>query len=320
MRQKDVSYVVETESSARGRAIKDLVFWINNDLTIGKKIKSGELRKKLINVEPEWKVPDGYNMTQFDMKNFSMKLLSKKSNPNFNKVILQFHGGGYVGEIRNIYYTFAVYYAERSRGCNVLSPNYRVAPEHCYPAALEDAIASYEWLLHMGYQSNQIILAGDSAGGGLAFALTMYLRDHQMPLPCGIVAMSPWTDLTASGESYESNFEKDAMFGKTKESIIYINDYSGEEEKTNPYISPAFGDFRHFPPVLIQVGSNEMLLSDALTVAEKLKEAGCKVRLSVYEDMFHVFQMSGMLLPESQKAWSEVEKFIEYLHETSEGF
>ena len=114
---------------------------------------------------------------------------------------------------------------------------------------------------------------GDSAGGGLAFALTMYLRDHQMPLPCGIVAMSPWTDLTASGESYESNFEKDAMFGKTKESIIYINDYSGEEEKTNPYISPAFGDFRHFPPVLIQVGSNEMLLSDALTVAEKLKEA-----------------------------------------------
>lgn len=315
MIEKNTSYVVETESSPRGRMIKDLVFWINNDLTIGKKIKSGELRKKLVNAEPEWKVPEGYNMTHLDLKNFSMRLLSKKVNPNFNKVILQFHGGGYVGQIRNIYYTFSVYYSERSRGCNVLSPNYRVAPEFCYPAALEDAIASYEWLLDRGYKANQIILAGDSAGGGLAFALTMYLRDHNIPLPCGIVAMSPWADLTASGESYESNFEKDAMFGKTKESIIYINDYPGEEEKTHPYISPVFGEFHGFPPVLIQVGSNEMLLSDALTVAEKLKEAGCKIRLSVYEDMFHVFQMSGMLLPESQKAWAEVEKFIEYLYE-----
>ena len=106
------------------------------------------------------------------------------------------------------------------------------------------------------------------------------------------------------------------MFGNTKESIIYINDYAREEEKTHPYISPAFGDFWGFPPVLIQVGSTEMLLSDSLTVAEKLKQAGCKVRLSVYDDMFHVFQMSGMLLPESQKAWTEVEKFIEYLQDS----
>ena len=318
MIQKKAPYLVGMESSARGRAINDLIYWINNDLTIGKKIKSGELRKKLVNVEPEWKVPDAYNMTHFDLEHFSMKMLSKKVNPNREKVILQFHGGGYVGEIRNIYYTFATYYTERSRGGNVLSPNYRVAPEHCYPAALEDAVASYEWLLNIGYRSEQIILAGDSAGGGLAFALTMYLRDNNKPLPCGIIAMSPWTDLSASGESYDSNFEKDAMFGKTRESIIYVNGYPGEEDKTNPYISPMFGEFHDFPPVLIQVGSTEMLLSDALITAEKLQKAGCKVRLSVYEDMFHVFQMSGMLLPESRKAWGEVEQFIEYLYEAKE--
>uniref|UniRef100_UPI00405698EA alpha/beta hydrolase n=1 Tax=Agathobacter sp. TaxID=2021311 RepID=UPI00405698EA len=315
MIEKETSYVIETESSARGRVINDLLFHLTNDFTIGKKIKSGELRKKLVSAEPEWKVPDAYNMTHFDLKDFSMKMLSKKANPNMEKVILQLHGGGYIGAIRNIYYNFAEYYCERSRGCNVLSPDYRTAPENCYPAALRDAITAYDWLLEMGYKANQIILAGDSAGGGLVLALTMYLRDHGLSLPCGIIAMSPWTDLTASGESYESNFEKDALFGKTKESIIYINDYPGDEEKTHPYISPVFGEFHDFPPILIQVGSTEMLLSDSLVVAEKLKEAGCEVRLSVYEDMFHVFQMSGMLLPESKKAWTEVEKFIDYLYE-----
>lgn len=307
-------YAVEMESTPKGRIIKDLVYWINNDLSIGKKVKSGELRKKLVKSEGEWKVPEEYNMTCINLERFSMKLLSPKNNPNFSKVILQLHGGGYMGAIRNIYYNFAVWYSERSKGCCVLSPDYRVAPEDPYPAALEDALASYHWLLDRGYEGNQIILAGDSAGGGLAMALTMYLRDHALPLPCGIVAMSPWTDLTASGESYESNFEADALFGNTKESVIYMNDYPGEHEKEDPYISPAFGDFTGFPPMLIQVGSTEMLLSDAMTATEKAREKGCKVRLSIYEDMFHVFQMAGMLMPESKKAWAEVEKFLEILN------
>ena len=126
-----------------------------------------------------------------------------KKNPNTDRVILQLHGGGYVGRVRNAYYVFAGLYNEVSRGCAVLTPDYRVAPEHKYPAALEDAIASYKWLLDQGYSGEQIIVAGDSAGGGLAMCLTMYLRDHNMPVPGGLVAMSPWTDLTASGESYD---------------------------------------------------------------------------------------------------------------------
>ena len=230
-------------------------------------------------------------------------------------MILQLHGGGYTGAVRNAYYVFAGLYNELSHGCNVLTPDYRVAPENPYPAALEDALASYRWLLSKGYYGEQIILAGDSAGGGLAMALCMYLRDHNMPVPGGIIAMSPWTDLTASGESYETNYEKDPLFGNTRDSLIYSKDYIQDEDPTNPYISPLYGNFSGFPPMLIQVGSYEMLLSDSELVAEKAKRAGCKVRLSIYEGMFHIFQMAMLMIPESKHAWQEIGRFLDIIEQ-----
>lgn len=299
----------DPDVSFKGRVITDLIGHFTNDLAIGKKIKSGELRKRL--VEPPWKVPECFNFTHIDMDNFTMKFLSSKENPRYDRVILQLHGGGYMGAIRNAYYVFAGLYNEVSHGCSVLTPDYRVAPEHPYPAALEDAVASYQWLLERGWSGEQIVIAGDSAGGGLAMALTMYIRDHDMPLPGGIVAMSPWTDLTASGESYKTNYENDPLFGKTKDSLIYVNDYAGEHDPMDYYISPLFGDFRYFPPMLIQVGSIEMLLSDSVDAAAKARHQGVKVRLSVYEGMFHVFQMGYLNIPESKKAWYEVGKFFD---------
>lgn len=310
---EEFSGFVQEESSVYGRVMSDLMYRFTNDLEIGKKIRMGELRKQYDKVELEWRVPDEYNMTDFYLENFSMRLLSRKVNPNFDKVILQLHGGGYIGAIYNNYYNVAVWYSEAANGICVLSPDYRVAPENPYPAALEDAVASYQWLLDHGFKGEQIILAGDSAGGGLSMALTMYLRDHNMPLPCGIVAMSPWTDLTASGESYSLNYELDPLFGNTKESMIYINDYPGEHDKKDPYISPIYGNFREFPPMLIQVGSTEMLLSDSITAASMADIAGVEVRLSIYDDMFHVFQLSGKILPEAKKAWDEVEQFLQLL-------
>lgn len=134
-----------------------------------------------------------------------------------------------------------------------------------------------------------------------------------MQLPEGLVLMSPWTDLTASGESYETNFTKDPLFGNTRESMIYNLDYVGKEDPKNPYISPLFGTYAGFPPMLIQVGSIEMLLSDSTSLAKKAKEAGVKVRLSIYEEMFHVFQMGELMLPESRQAWEEVGKFLRVL-------
>ena len=307
--------MTENEASVKGRVIAELLSHLTNDLQIGKKIKSGELRKRL--KEPAWHVPECFNMTNIDMENFSMKLLSLKENPGQDYVILQLHGGGYMGAVRNAYYVFAGLYNEVSKGCNVLTPDYRVAPEHPYPAALEDALASYQWRLDKGYYGEQIIVAGDSAGGGLAMALCMYLKNHHMPMPGGVIAMSPWTDLTASGESYTTNYEKDPMFGNTKESLIYVNDYAGDHDKMDYYISPLFGDFRGFPPMLIQVGSLEMLLSDSVSVAAKARQQGIRVRLSIYEGMFHVFQMAYLNIPESKKAWAEVGKFIDVLRSDS---
>ena len=310
---EDFAGFVQEESTVAGRVLSDLMYRFTNDLEIGKKIKMGELRKSYDKFEMEWRPPEAYNMTTFDLDNFSMKLLSKKENPNFDKIILQLHGGGYIGAIYNTYYNTAVLYSEAASGICVLSPDYRVAPENPYPAALEDAVASYQWLLDHGFRGDQIILAGDSAGGGLSMALTMYLRDHDMPLPCGLVAMSPWTDLTASGESYTLNYELDPLFGNTKESMIYINDYPGEHDKKDPYISPIYGNFRQFPPMLIQVDSTEMLLSDSITAASMADIVGVDVRLSIYDDMFHVFQLSGKLLPEAQRAWEEIEQFLQLL-------
>lgn len=303
----------ESKTSVQGRVIRDLIARFASDNLIGRKLKTGELRKKM--VEPAWKCPDCFLMQKIKMPQFEMELLTSMQNPREDKVVLQLHGGGYIGKMRNAYRTFAGLYSEVGKGISVLTIDYRVAPEHPFPAALEDTVEAYEWLLHCGFKPEQIIVAGDSAGGGLALALCMYLKDHGKALPCGLIAMSPWTDLTASGESYDTNYERDPLFGNTRDSLIYNKDYVGDADERNPYISPLFGDFTGFPPMLIQVGSYEMLLSDSTSVAEKAKKQGVKVRLSIYEGMFHVFQMAMLMMPESKRAWAEVGRFIEMISE-----
>ena len=303
----------ENEASIRGKIMRDMISRMTNDLSIGKKIKNGELRKQIGNNEAPWKCPDCFVMTVIEMEQFTMELLESHENPRTDKIILQLHGGVYIGAMRNAYRMFAGLYNEVGRGMSVLTIDYRVAPEHPYPAALEDAYAAYQWLLDQGWFSDQIILAGDSAGGGLAMALCHYLKDRGQQLPCGIVAMSPWTDLTASGESYDTNYERDPLFGKTRDSLLYNKDYVGENDPMDAYISPMFGDFREFPPMLLQVGSYEMLLSDSVAVAAKAREQGVKVRLSIYDGMFHIFQMAAKMLPESKRAWVEIGKFIDVL-------
>ena len=303
----------DQEVSVQGALVRELIAHFASDHLIGKKIKNGEFRKKL--TEPPWSVPDGFLLTEIKMEAFTMEWLTAK-HQNSERVLLQLHGGGYIGTMRNAYRNFAVAYSELGNGMPVLSVDYRVAPENPYPAALEDAVRAYRWLLSKGYEGEQIFLAGDSAGGGLVMALVMYLKEHKEPLPRGIIAMSPWTDMTSSGESYQTNYEKDPLFGKTKDSMIYNREYVGLEDPKNPYISPLFGEFTGFPPMLIQVGSYEMLLSDSEMVAKKAKEQGVKVRLHVYEGMFHVFQMAMQHMPESRHAWKEIGKFLELLGES----
>lgn len=295
-------------NSQKGRVLRDIIAHVHADALIGQKLKNGEIRKKRI--EPQWKVPEGYTLDVIEMEHFTMELF-RPAQKQSNRVVLQLHGGGYVGKMRNIYRSFAGLYSELGHGLSVLTPDYRVAPEEPYPAAFEDAVAAYNWLIQEGWKENEIILAGDSAGGGLTMALCMHLKDEKRPMPAGIVAMSPWTDLTQSGESYYENYLKDPVFGNTRDSLIFNKDYVQDEDPTNPYISPLYGNFEGFPPMLIQVGSYEMLLSDSELVAAKAKHAGVKVRLSIYEGMFHVFQMAMLMIPESKRAWREVGRFLE---------
>ena len=297
----------EPKLSRRGKVLRELIEDVTSNNLIGHKFKNGELRKKM--VEPEWKCPKGYELALITMDNFTMEYLTQIGSTS-EDVILQLHGGGYVGAMRNAYRSFAGLYSEVSRGNAVLTIDYRVAPEDPYPAALEDALCAYKWLLKNGYDGRYIIIGGDSAGGGLAMALCMYLKDHHIELPKAIIAMSPWTDLTASGESYKTNYEIDPLFGNTMDSLIFNKDYVGDADETDPYISPLYGDFTDFPPMLIQVGTYEMLLSDSTSVAKKALSAGVDVKLSVYEGMFHVFQMSMLMIPESKRAWKEVGRFI----------
>ncbi len=297
--------------SLRGKLMGDMIKVIM-DSTMGHRFQTGEIRKNP--VEPAWACPEGYEYELVEAGQFTMEYL-RPFQVSTGRVVLQLHGGGYIGPMRNIYRDFAVCYSQKSMGGDVLTIDYRVAPEHPYPAALEDAIEAYRWLLEeKKYAPDKIVVAGDSAGGGLALSLALYLRDHRIPMPAGIVTMSPWTDLTCSGESHKTNFLNDPQFGNTTDSMLYNCPYIGDADPTDPYLSPMFGEYGKMPPMLMQVGGNEVLLSDTLVVADKVRAACGKLRVSVYDGMFHVFQMALRLIPESQEAWTDVGAFLQIIY------
>ena len=295
--------------SHRARAIRTIVKEFNNSKLF--ESKSDMLSRNKSEMDVDYKYPEHLSAERISRKNYEMEKLTWKDSES-KWAILHLHGGGYVMPIRKVHKKIAGLYSEVGGGATVYTIDYRVAPENRFPAALEDAMDAYEYLIEEeGYDSDCIILAGDSAGGGLAMALCHVLKSMWRPLPAGIVAMSPWTDVTGSGSSYEENFLIDPVFGNQKADVIFDNPYVGEVDPRDPRLSPLYGDFMGFPPMLIQVGSDEMLLSDSVSVAEKARAAGVKVRLTVYDGMFHVFQLAGTLMKESKKAWAEVKRFIQ---------
>lgn len=303
---------MEQQISIRGRTARHMVRLANHFPVIGAKAQSGELRKKLNEREKKWECPEHLKCTVIQGEHCKMELLSSKQGRQFG-VILQLHGGGYYGRLHNTYRDMAALYNEISKGLDVLSVDYRVAPEYPFPAALEDAVAAYRWILAKGYDTGKVFVAGDSAGGGLALALCLYLRDRGMPMPKGIITMSAWTDLTKSGDSYQENFDIDPMFGGSTDTLVYKEGYFGELDPEYPYISPVNGSYHGFPPMLMQVGEYEMLLSDTVEVARKAREAGVTVKEHIYNGMFHVFQMGFLLYPEAREAWVEAGRFIRRL-------
>ncbi|MEH7377775.1 alpha/beta hydrolase [Neobacillus drentensis] len=254
------------------------------------------------------KIPKNCQVEQLEIEGLYAEWLTSKDILE-DRVILYLHGGGYAFCSANTHRPLAARIG-KAAGVKVLFPEYRLAPEHPFPAAIEDAVTVYRWLLRQGYDSSKIILAGDSAGGGLSIAATLVLRDQNEPLPRAIVCLSPWVDLTSSGESYRKNKEVDPYL-----SVQGVRDaalmYAGNENSLNhPLVSPVFADLTGLPPLFIQAGNHEILQSDAELLATQARHAGVDVTFKVWDKMWHVWQISGDTLPEAKKAVSEIGNYL----------
>ena len=220
--------------------------------------------------------------------------------------ILYCQGGGYTSG--NLGYSKVLASKlTRVTGYDVLTFEYRLAPEHPYPAAVEDALQAWDHLMHLGYGARDVVVAGDSAGGNLALVLCHRLKSEGRMLPAALLLMSPWTDMTASGSSYTERAELDPML--TPEYISAVTQaYAPGMVLESPELSPVWGDLTSFPPTLIQVGTHEILYSDSVLLRDKLKEAGVDCHLEVWKDMWHVFQMFP-----SKKAAAAMEQMGRFL-------
>ena len=227
---------------------------------------------------------------------------------NADAVILYFHGGVYVIGSAATSVPLVAELARRT-GARVITLDYRLAPEHPYPAAVDDAQAAYRGLLEQGVDAGQIALAGESAGGGLAVAALLALRDAGAPLPSSALLMSPYADLTLSGDSIAAREAVDRTL--TPEGLrLRIPDYVADADAADPLISPVFADLTGLPPLLIQVGTNEILLSDALRLADRAAMADVTVTLDVTDGVPHVFQAFAAMLDEAGAALDRASTFL----------
>lgn len=222
-------------------------------------------------------------------------------------VLLYLHGGGFkLGSLTS--HRELMLGIAQAAGVSVLGLAYRLAPEFRFPAPLDDTCAAYRWLLAQGVSPNQIILAGDSAGGNLVMTALIRLRDAGDPMPAGAVLLSPWTDLTASGDSYETRKRADPIHQRRMIQAMAEHYLAGADPKL---ASPLFADLRGLPPTLIQVGDAETVLSDAVDLAQRMDDAGNDVHLQVWPRMIHVFQQFPHELSEARQARQEIGAFIE---------
>ena len=224
-------------------------------------------------------------------------------------VILYFHGGGYVGgsiaSHRNLTGNLAL-----ASKCQLLSVEYRLAPENPHPAAVEDALNSYKWLLSEGYDPKKIAISGDSAGGGLAIAAQLKIRDEGLPLPVASAPISPWIDMGLSGDTMSSRQSRDPLIR-----LDLIREFKSQflgpiNNSNDPYASPLQADLSGLPPMLIHVGDDEMLLSDSERLAEKASAAGVSVTLEIWPEMIHVWHTFVGLFPEAQDGINRIAEFF----------
>lgn len=226
-----------------------------------------------------------------------------------DRVILYLHGGGYViGSVAT--HRGLAGRLSQAAAARVLVLDYRLAPEHPFPAAVDDATAAYRWLLGQGFKPERLVIAGDSAGGGLTIATMVALRDAGVPLPAAAVCQSPWVDLEGTGESVVTKAAADPLVQKDMLTQLG-NWYLAGADARSPLAAPLYAELHNLPPLLIQVGTAEILLDDATRLAARATAAGVAVTLEPWEDMIHVWQLFAPMLPEGQQAIDRIGAFVQ---------
>lgn len=226
------------------------------------------------------------------------------------RAVLYLHGGGYASGSIAVYRSLSARLS-RASAAKVLTVEYRLAPEHPFPAGLDDALAAYDGLLQAGFAPERIVVAGDSAGGGLAAALLLVIRDRGRPAPAGAVLLSPLLDLAATGESMITKAADDPMVSAGNVRATAARYLGPDGDPRRPLASPLYADLKGLPPLLIQVGTAECLLDDARRFADRARDAGVVVDLEVWDDMIHVWQVFAAILDEGQSAIDAIGRFVQ---------
>lgn len=237
-------------------------------------------------IKAEWLVPEGSNS---------------------EKIIMYVHGGGYVSGSCSDHRGFVARFAANT-GFTCLTYEYRLAPEHPFPAAIDDSVKVYQTLLASGFQPENLLIAGESAGGGLTLALLLALKKRQISLPAAAVAISPWTDLTCSGESYKT--KNNVSVAPKNSWTVFSKHYVGNQQADNPLISPLFGDLKGLPPLFINSAVNDELYGDGEHFSKKAKEAGVDITFRAGKGMVHCYPLLAPFFPEATEAMDEIIRFI----------
>jgi epsilon-lactone hydrolase len=225
-----------------------------------------------------------------------------------DKAVLYLHGGGYVlGSIKT--HRDLMGRLSRAAKARVLGLDYRLAPEHPFPAAVDDSVAAYRWMLAQDLNPARIAVAGDSAGGGLTIATLVAIRDAKLPIPAAGVCLSPWVDMEGIGESMKTRAQADPVV--QRDALVQMaTAYLGGQNARSPLAAPLYADLKALPPLLIQVGDAETLLDDSNRLADRARTAGVPVKLEIWPEMIHVWQLFASFLPEGQEAITGIGQFL----------
>ena len=262
----------------------------------------------------------GFERTVIDANGVEVEIYKPK-NGTSKKLIYLVHGGAFIMNVVASYRDLHAALSKAGNDATVALVQYRTAPKHVYPAAHDDVMTAWNYLQGtLGYRAEDVVMIGDSAGGNLVLSTLLRLRNTHQAMPAAAVVISPWTDLLATGESYKKNYAVDVIFGKRRgrlddgkikkllECGVYA--YAQGADRSHPYLSPVYGEFDNLPPILMTVGSHEMLLDDTLRVAQKINLAGGQVEVEIGEGMFHVYPLFYRVSPTAHASFKKILAFL----------